>query len=255
MNKCSAFILLACAFALLTAERVEAGPVAWDFIATGCSGGCISGQSYPVTLATLTLPGPDSSGTAKYEGAPGHVPIYTGDSFILNWDADYSRPGLPGLTSDYQTGAFTPCLPGNVCNFDISWSESNGQLTALSIYVRGLNIVQGLDPVIGDVLGFYDTFSSSLGGAEVASTSPDVPCLRYSDFIYHGAGGLFEGCEGPPCQISGEWVDASLVAAPEPGSFALLAGAFGVWGLIGRRCPRLIKHRARAREMRAGDQG
>jgi hypothetical protein len=34
---------------------------------------------------------------------------------------------------------------------------------------------------------------------------------------------------------SGYWVDASLVTAPEPGSLALLASAFGAWGLTRRR--------------------
>lgn len=194
----------------------QAAPVEWDFVATGCaSGGCIAGQTYPVTLATLTLPGPDSSGSARYEGSPGHLPTYTGDGFILNWDGDY-RP----LDQTFQRGAFTPCLPGVVCNFDISWSETGGQLTALSLYVRGLNNTQGLDPVIGDASGFYDTFSSSLNGAEIASTSPDAPFIRSSDFIYFGAGGLFRGCERAPCQISGVWVDPAI-DVPEPGMIAI----------------------------------
>jgi hypothetical protein len=208
----------------------DAAPVEWDFIATGCAqgGGCLSGQHYPVILATLTLPGLDSSGTAKYEGAPGHVPIYTGDSFVLNWDEDYHPPLL---SPAFQAGPFTPCEPGQICNFDLSWSETGGQLTALSLHVQGLNLIQGLDPVIGDVLGFTDTFSSSLNGAEVASTSPKVPFLRYSDFIYDGAGGLFHGCEGAPCQLSGSWVDAPA-AVPEPGMLGvLLVGLLGLFGV------------------------
>jgi hypothetical protein len=76
MKKRSPLILLACAFALLPAERVAADPVTWDFIATSCGGavanvrlgqyGCDSRQQYPFVLASLTLSGSDSSGSAAY---------------------------------------------------------------------------------------------------------------------------------------------------------------------------------------------
>ena len=45
----------------------------------------------------------------------------------------------------------------------------------------------------------------------------------------------FSGCSLGVCNISGSWVNASLLSAPEPGSLALLASAFGLWGLTGRR--------------------
>jgi hypothetical protein len=71
MKKCSAFILLACVFGLLTTERVAAAPVTWDFVATSCTAvipnppfGCVATQHYPALVATLTLAGPDSSGSA-----------------------------------------------------------------------------------------------------------------------------------------------------------------------------------------------
>jgi predicted outer membrane lipoprotein len=230
MNKCSAFILLACAFGLLTAERVEAAPVEWDFIATGCStyyqgNGCVAEQHYPVTLATLTLPGPDSSGTARYdEGWP--APVYTGDSFALDWNAYF-----PPLTPSFYP-PHTFCEAGIVCDFGLRWSESGGQLTDLLISVRAVNdVTRGLDPVIGDVFDFWYDMTS---GAEVGS-----------GYKYVGPGGLFRGCEDPTCEISGSWTNVSLVPAPEPGSLALLASAFGVWGLIGRRCTQLISPRAR----------
>ena len=45
MKKCSALIVLACVFALLTTERVAAAPVTWDFIATSCSN--LPGYDHP----------------------------------------------------------------------------------------------------------------------------------------------------------------------------------------------------------------
>jgi hypothetical protein len=138
MNKCSAFILLACAFGLLTAERVEAAPVEWDFIATGCTpssygGGCLAGQHYPVTLATLTLPGPDSSGTAVFEGIlNAHPATYTGDSFSLKWS------DLPALTPAFvqNNEPYGECEHlGEMCQFNLSWSEHAGQLDGLQLLV------------------------------------------------------------------------------------------------------------------------
>src|SRR4051812_1929156 len=124
MQKCSAFILVACAFALLTTERVAAAPVTWEFIATGCHSdqqhqnsflveGCVPTQTYPVTLATLTLPGPDSSGSAVWSGPFGlglGSPVYTGDSFSLDWALRY-RP----LTQAFVAPAFPCGGAGQIC--------------------------------------------------------------------------------------------------------------------------------------------
>jgi hypothetical protein len=219
MKKYSALILLPCAFALLTAERVEAAPVEWDFIATGCTslygGGCVSGQHYPVTLATLTLPGLDSSGSATFNG--GHGPaIYTGDSFVLDFSSSYHP-----LTSAFTQNPtpFGECAFREVCQFDLSWSEVAGQLEALRLHVNAFN------DTLGGSIG--PGYAFGLGGGEIAS-----------DNIYFGAGGMFAGCSLFPCQISGYWVNDALVTAPEPGTLALLASAFGVWGLAGRRTNR-----------------
>src|SRR5438067_2398880 len=109
MQKCSAFIVVACAFALLTTERVAAAPLTWDFIATGCSSnqqfangllveGCDPRQTYPVVLATLALTGPDSSGSANFNGGAGPA-VYTGDSFSLDFSARY-RAITPAFTQN-----------------------------------------------------------------------------------------------------------------------------------------------------------
>jgi hypothetical protein len=59
---------------LALASPAHAAPVVWDFEATSCTvvygasfGGCDPAQQYPALLATLTLPGPDSSGSAVWD--------------------------------------------------------------------------------------------------------------------------------------------------------------------------------------------
>jgi hypothetical protein len=206
MKKCSALTLLACVFALLTAERVAAAPVTWDFVATGCAlGGCVSGQAYPVTIATFTLPGPDSSGSATFGGfgpVSTYPASYTGDSFILDY-ASIEPPLTPAFTQNNEP--FGECEHmREICQFDLSWSETAGHLDALHIYVNT----------------FQDSFLGTLGDATVAS-----------DYFY--LSGAFAGCEAmSSCRLSGHWVDARL---PEPASLVLLASAFGVWGLNRRR--------------------
>jgi hypothetical protein len=83
-----------------------------------------------------------------------------------------------------------------VVEYDISWTEVAGQLTAVGI---------GFFTIHDDLSRF------GLTGGEVASD------------------GTLAGCGASTCQISGYWVNT-----PEPGSLALLASAFGVWGVIGR---------------------
>jgi hypothetical protein len=170
--------------------------------------------SYPVTVATLTLPGPDSTGSASWPFGI-DVATYTGDSFAFSFDRDGPLRDLP------LTQAFIPppggCASGfQLCDFNISWTESAGELTALNLQVDGFD-----DNV--------DNTRGSLAFLDIASMNGYEPCAA-----------------GGSCQVAGSWV-SSLVTAPEPGSLALLASAFGVWGLIRQRCTRLIKPRTRAR--------
>jgi hypothetical protein len=211
MKKCSALILLACAFALLTAERVAAAPVTWDFIVTSCDGpvetglgrgGCNPAQQYPLVLATLTLDGPDSSGSARYP-----VATASGDPFTFDLVAG-GRPAQSSFSNDGPVGP--PLSPPGVeppdywvRDYGISWTETAGVLTFIDVSMT--TIQDGIDML-------------RLTGGTIAT-----------DF-------MLAGCEfGPPCQISGFWTDVPLVTAPEPGSLALLASAFGVWGVTGRR--------------------
>jgi hypothetical protein len=216
MKKCSALVLLACAFALLTAERAAAAPVTWDFIVTSCDGpaftmaggGCNPAQQYPLVLATLTLDGPDSSGSANYPGGGGATA--SGDPFTF----DLVGGGRPAQSAFSRDGPAGPPLspPGVeppdywVVDYGISWTETGGALTFISVSMDTIQDSIDRVPPFGLTGGFIST-----------------------DF-------MLAGCEfGPPCQISGYWTDVSLVTAPEPGSLALLASAFGVWGVTGRR--------------------
>lgn len=201
MKKCSALILLACAFALLTAERVAASPVTWDFIATSCISdpfsppGCEASAQYPLVLATLTLTGPDSSGSA----APG---VLSGDPFAFDLVAAQGiGAGRSMVSSADPVGPLIGFPPTPwVTEYLITWIEVGGALTFVH---AGMDTVQD-----GVVIG--------LTSAQVGT-----------DF-------MLGGCDDV-CQLNGYWTAVSLVTAPEPGSLALLASAFGVWGFTRRR--------------------
>ena len=169
MKKRGALILLACAFALLTAERVAAGPVTWDFIATSCSeipganSRCDPTQRYPLVLATLTLTGPDSSGSASSNGLLPNA----GDPFAFDLvAAQCAGCGNSHVSTADPTGPIISppgVVPPDywVVSYDISWTEVAGQLTAVDI-------------------GFFtvhDTlFRFGLTGGEVASDGTLAGC-------------------------------------------------------------------------------
>src|SRR5690349_17163835 len=193
MRKCSALILFACAFALLPAERVVAAPITWDFIATSCSDASVGPlvgfdptQKYPLVLATLTLSGPDSEGSAVYVPLLG-PPVLTGDPFVFDLVA--AGPGRPVFSSDHPFGTA-------VEDYDLQWTETVGVLTSISVSLDGN--FDSLGPRFG------------LTGGLVGSDRE------------------LAGCVNTQCEISGYWLNASLMTPPEPGSLALFASAFGV---------------------------
>jgi hypothetical protein len=203
MNKCTALISLAC-LPFINIGAANAAPVTWDFIATGCSGnvasrnsgGCEPQQTYPVVLATFTLTGPDSSGSAIFNGGDGPA-TYAGDSFALDFSSSY--PALTAAFTENPT-PFGECEGhSEICQFNLSWSESAGQLNALGLYVNTYN----------------DTFGPfGLGGGSVASD------------------GMFAGCEAAACQISGYWTNP-VTGVAEPGMLGVML--VGLIGLIGAR--------------------
>ena len=133
MKKCSALVLLACAFALLTAERVAAAPVTWDFIATSCSaavaftpvgGGCDPAQQYPLVVATLTLDGPDSSGNAGVQGlgGPPAPPSPSGAPFAFDLVAaqTFGGNGHSAVSTANPTGTYITASGPWVVGYNIS---------------------------------------------------------------------------------------------------------------------------------------
>ncbi len=168
----------------------------------GVGVGCDAKQQHPALLAVLTLPGPDSSGSARWDGDPRIPPVYTGDSFTFDFSARY-QPLSPSFPGDME------CNGGaTICNFDLSWAETAGRLDAVSLYMNG----------------FTDTIDIGLSGGVIGT-----------DDTFFGADNTFRGCITAACQVTGYWVNASLLTASEPGGLALLASAFGVRGLVRRR--------------------
>jgi hypothetical protein len=169
----------------------HAAPVLWDFEATSCTvvygasfGGCSTTQQYPAPLATLTLNGPDSSGTAVWEPedpfAP-RLPVYTGDGFA------FAFAGLPTIDPAFTGPSYGECIgPHDICDFDMSWTETAGQLTAVNINVDG----------------FTNSGDFQLTHALIGSDD------NFPGF----------GCVASGCEVTGYWTDA----VPEPASWPVM---------------------------------
>ena len=119
------------------------------------------------------------------------APVYTGDSFAFTVPS--ALPSIRTLTPAF-TGS-SQCSGGHdICDFDISWSETAGQLTAVKINL------DSFDDSIGPRFG--------LTGGPIASDN------------------VLGGCVTSQCAVAGFWQSDLLLS--EPGSAALLAsGLFG----------------------------
>jgi hypothetical protein len=166
------------------AGSAAAAPVEWDLVATDSQ----------ITVASLTLAGPDSTGSASWP-LLSPTATYTGDSFSFNFDFPHHQPLTPAFAPD----AFGCGARYQLCDFNISWSEIGDQLTAVNIRVDA----------------FDDSIFASLSAAVIGSMGlPYDPCAADES-----------------CRLSGAWVDAPG-AVPEPSNLALLAVAFGFLGLV-----------------------
>jgi hypothetical protein len=201
MNK---FIRLAILVIGLTAPvAASAAPVTWSFYETGITS-CNSPRDcmlprQPFVLMTLALPGPTSSGTGTWLGT-GTQSVYTGDSFTLT--VPFTRPLTPAFAGDASNPGGIPCSDGGratICDFNISWSETAGDLTSVSI---------NIDAVNDDIGGLAGRGAFGLTGGPIASD------------------GTLGGCGNTQCTVTGYW--QSDLALPEPMSAVLL-----ITGLIG----------------------
>lgn len=179
----------------------NAVPVTWSFHETSCAteqgANCTPPQ--PFVFVTLTLPGTTSAGSAFWLGGdpPLPPPVYTGDSFALAVPF-LKQPLTPAFTGPSCESVF------QICDFDISWSETAGHLDSISINIDGVN------DNIGDLTDPH-LFPLGLVGGQIATM------------------GLLGGCNllTSPCTIGGFW-QSDLAAMPEPMSAVLL-----ITGLLG----------------------
>ena len=198
MNK---LIALAVATVLIALAPAANATVVWTFFETSCTGFSFSGPchsdhpvAFPFPLVTLTLPGPTSAGTAVWKPGTGPPPpVYTGDTFVLSY------PGIlltPAFTGSNVVGQCSAPSHG-ICNFDLSWSETAGQLGSVSIQVLGTN----------------DQIGPATGGGGFGLTGG-----------IFGSDGEVDNCQFAQCIATGFW-QSNL---PEPVSASLLLS-----GLLG----------------------
>jgi len=200
MNK---LIALAVATVLIALAPAANATVVWTFYETGCTG-CLPMPPPPIAIATLTLSGPDSAGSAIWEpGTHAGIPVAAppmlfGDTtnFSLFFSTAAIVPPSYGY-NNFQCGLVV-FAHSVLCDYDISWSEQNGQLNAVAINLNSQ------DTQIGNPR--FQTFG--LTGGSVATD------------------GTIGNCTISQCQITGFWQNNLQV--PEPMSASLLLS-----GLLG----------------------
>jgi hypothetical protein len=194
------------AAALIALPPTADATVIWSFYETtitSCNGGTCVLPPQPFVLLTLTLPGPTSAGTATWPpviSGTRNPPVYTGDSFALS--LPFGPTATPLLTPAFA--GVPDChgsSPAALCDFDISWTEVAGVLTAVNINV---------DESFNNIGGMAGKGPFGLTGGPLAS-----------DLI-------LGGCSAAQCTVAGFW--QSDLTAPEPMSIApLVAGLVGTW--------------------------
>src|SRR5712672_1806491 len=157
-----------------------AAPVTWSFYETAITfcatppipalAACVL-PPQPFVLMTLALPGPTSNGTATWLGTgvghgPGTVPVYTGVSFVLT--LPFARPLTPAFMGDASNPGGVGCRDSGgrstICDFNISWSETGGDLTSVRI------ILDAVHDDIGGAIGGTGPFGLT-GGSLVSDAT------------------------------------------------------------------------------------
>jgi hypothetical protein len=219
-------LFLALIFNILIVSFAHAAPVTWTFYETSCvvppvglPGACggpappgLPGSgvvgpiptSPPLAVGTLTLPGPNSVGTAMYN--PPNPPVLSGDGD--NFSLEFGFP----VESD--TGLFLnpPTKLGLYpiySYYDVSWDEFDGVLGYVQIlYATGPDLLTGNADV-------------GLDGGEVSSD------------------GEVGACNNGTCDITGFWSSSSV---PEPSSLiSMLAALIMLTGIVVRPCRSVMR--------------
>jgi hypothetical protein len=138
-------IWLARGVGLTAPVAAHATPVTWSFYETGITSCNIPANCVlppqPYIFMTLVLPGPTSAGTAIWDGV--NPPAYTGDSFVLNVPFTRSlTPAFMGNPGPFGPGCSDAFARSAICDFNISWSETAGDLTSVSITIDAVNDVR-----------------------------------------------------------------------------------------------------------------
>ena len=199
MNK---LIALAVAIVLIALAPAANATVVWTFYETGCTnstGQCHSDHpvAFPFPLMTLTLPGPTSAGTAVWQPGMGPPPpVYTGDTFALSYGGVLSL--TPAFTGSNVVGQCSPATGHGICNFDLSWGETAGQLNSVSV----------------QLLGITDQIGRVSGGGGFGLTGGII-----------ASDGEVDNCQLTSCIVTGFWQSD----IPEPMSASLLL--IGLLGL------------------------
>jgi hypothetical protein len=177
--------------------------VTWTFYETSCSifsSGAPCQTNFPVTfpypIGSLTLSGPTSSGSASWMNNSGIGPFVPP---VLTGDPDFSvvfatvQPIAPPTygTNDIMCHA----APAAICQYDITWSETNGNLDDVSIFIEA---------------GAADIGGTFINGKPFGLTGGII-----------ATDGIIDNCDDSQCQIGGFW--QSNLAVPEPMSASLLA--------------------------------
>lgn len=203
----TAIAIAAALFTLPIAAKAE--PVTWNFFETGitCDNPRLcSLPPQPYILASLTLPGPTSSGSANWinGGFPVPPPTLAGDGFVLAIDPGTSSVPKYRLSSTDPTNAcfgslLTICRLEPITGYNISWSETAGILNNITVQFGSQ----------------VDDINLGLFGGIIASD------------------GSIDGCSLQQCAVTGFWrSNLAVAAAPEPASGLMLAGgllAFSLW--------------------------
>ena len=206
-------LLASCAVAataMFFAAAEAHATVTWSFYETSCTPISGGGTCSPFTdaLASLTLPGATSTGSADWTGSLLTPPVLTGDT---DFTFTPSR-GDPIAPPDYGFNSLCAMgggeTPETVCRYDINWSETAGVLTAIGITYQTVSVAEILN------LG--------LTGAIIASDNSIGGCPQ-----------------GGACTVTGFW--RSDLPVSEPASAMLLLSGILGFGVVRPRLGRAPK--------------